>query len=92
MLYGRDPRLPGVAVLSTSEDRRTIDLRNYKTEMTQRFTEAWKLAQCQVEKGQKSQKEHYDRGTITDKVHVGDKFVYTPSEKKGKHINFHALI
>ena len=43
--------------------------------MSQRFTEAWKLAQYQVEKAQKSQKEYYDRGTITDKVHVGDKSI-----------------
>ena len=56
LLYGRDPRLPGDAVLSAPEDRRTIDLRDYKTEMSQCFTEAWKLAQCQVEKAQKSQK------------------------------------
>ena len=33
LLYGRDPQLPGDAVLSTSEDWRTIDLRDYKTEM-----------------------------------------------------------
>ena len=89
LLYGRDPRLPGDAVLSTPEDRRTIDLRDYKTEMSQPFTEAWKLAQCQVQKAQKSQKEYYDRGTVTDKVHVGDRvFVYTPSEKKGKAYKF----
>ena len=66
MLYGRVPQLPRDAVLSTPEDRRTIDLRNYMTEMSQHFTEAWKLAQCQVEKAQKSQKEYYDRGTVTD--------------------------
>ena len=89
MLYGRDPRLPGDAVLSAPEDRRTIDLRDYKTEMSQHFTEAWKLAQCQVEKAQKSQKEYYDRGTVIDKVHVGDRvFIYTPSEKKGKAYKF----
>ena len=40
LLYERDPRLPGDAVLSALEDQRTIDLRDYKTEMSQHFTEA----------------------------------------------------
>ena len=77
--YVRDPQLPGDAVLFAPEDWKTIDLTDYKTEMSQRFTEAWKLGQCQVEKANKSQKENYDRGTVTDKVHVGDRvFSYTP--------------
>ena len=66
-----------------------IDLRDYETEMSQCFTKAWKLAQCEVEKAQKLQKEYYDQGTVTDKVHVGDRvFIYTPSEKKGKAYKF----
>ena len=44
-------------------------MRDYKTEMSQRFAEAWKLAQYQVERAQKSQREYYDHGTVTDEVH-----------------------
>ena len=73
-------------MLSIPEDQRTIDLRDYKTEMSQCFTEAWE------EKAQKSQKEYNDQGTVTDKVHMGDRvFVYTPSEKKGKAHKFACL-
>lgn len=76
-------------MLSAPEDRRTIDLRDYKTEVCQRFTEAWKLAQCQIQKAQKAQKQYYDCGTTPTKVHVGDRvFVYTPSEKTGKAYKF----
>ena len=57
--------------------------------MCQRFTEAWKLAQQQIRKAERAQKEYYDRGTGTTKVHVGDRvFVYTPSEKRGKAYKF----
>ena len=84
--YGRNPWLPGDAVLSTPEGYRSETL---QAEMSQHFVEAWKLAQCQVEKSQKSQNEYYDRGTVNDKVHIGDRvFVYTPSEKKGKVYKF----
>jgi len=89
LLYGRDPRLPGDAVLSAPEDHRTIDLRDHKMEMCERFTEAWKLAQCQIQKAQWTQKEYYDHGTVVSKIRVGDRvFVYTPTEKRGKVYKF----
>ena len=43
LLYGRDPRLPAAEVLAAPDDRRTVDLRDYKTELCHQFTEAWKL-------------------------------------------------
>jgi len=58
---------------------KTDDMRDYKTEMTHRFTEAWKAAQDQIHKAQKSQKENYDRNAAPSKVHIGDRvFIYTP--------------
>ena len=73
LLYGRDPRLLRDEV-SALEGHRTIDLKDCKMEMSQRIAEAWRLAQCHVEK---AQKEYYDCGTVTDKVHLGDRvFVY----------------
>lgn len=82
LLYGRDPRLPGDAALSAPEDCRTIDVRDYKTETCHRFAEAWKLAQSQIKKAQKTQKEYYDHGTVVSNIRVRDRgFVYTLAEK-----------
>jgi len=47
------------------------------------------VAQDQIHKAQKSQKENYDRNAAPSKVHVGDQvFVYTPAEKTGKAYKF----
>jgi len=89
LLYERDPRLPTDEVLSVPEDRQMIDMRGYKTEMTHRFTEAWKVAQDQIHKAQRSQKENYDQSATPSKVHVGGwVFIYTPSDKTGKTYKF----
>ena len=37
LLYGRDSRLPAAEVLAAPDDRRTVDLRDYKTEFCHRF-------------------------------------------------------
>jgi len=60
-------------VLSVPEDRWMIDMRDYKTEMIHQFTEAWKVAQDQIHKAQRSQKENYDRSATPSKVNVGDR-------------------
>jgi len=89
LLYGRDPQLPADEVLTTPDDQCTIDLWDYKTELCHRFTEAWKLAQHEIQKSQKSQKEYHDQRATTLKVCVGDRvFVYTPAEKTGKAYKF----
>ena len=56
LLYGRDPHLPTNEVLKTLVDRRNIDLRDYKEEMTHRFSTAWQLAQAEISKAQGRQK------------------------------------
>ena len=89
LLYGRNPRLPAAEVLAAPDDRRTVDLRDYKTELCHQFTEAWKLAQSEIQKSQKSQKEYFDRKATPVKVHVGDRvFAYIPAEKTGKTYKF----
>ena len=42
--YGRDPCLPTDELLDNPEDRRLIDARDYKEEMSHRFAVAWELA------------------------------------------------
>lgn len=89
MLHGRDPRLPGDAALSAPEDCRTIDVRDFKTEMSHRFTDVWKLAQCQIQKAQKTQKECYDCGTVESEIRAEDRvFISTPAEKTSKAYKF----
>ena len=89
LLYGRDPHLPAAEVLGAPDDRRMIDLRDYKTEVCHRFTEAWKLTQSETQKSQKSQKEYYDGKATTQMVHVGDRvFVYTPADRTRKAYKF----
>lgn len=40
LLYGRDPRLPSDEALDVRVDRRTVDIEDYKGELTQHFSEA----------------------------------------------------
>ena len=89
LLYGRDPQLPTEAALNHQKTRYQVDLDDYKLELTDSLTQAWKLAQSQIKKAQKHQKLYYDRHAKTPKFCVGDRvFVYMPSAKKGKAHKF----
>ena len=93
LLYGRDPRLPTEAALSTPLTRAYIDTDDYKTELTLNFTEAWDLARQQVEKAQRQQKRFYDRRSRKPTFRVGDRvFLYMPAAKTGQAYNLHAHI
>ena len=41
LLYGQDPCLPMDEVLNIQVDQQTIDIRDYKEEMTQHLSTAW---------------------------------------------------
>ena len=89
LLYGRDPQLPTEAALNHPKTRYQVDLDDYKLELTDSLTQAWKLAQSQIKKAQKHQKLYYDRHAKTPTFCVGDRvFVYMPSAKKGKAHKF----
>ena len=82
LLYGRDPRLPAAEVLAAPDDRRVVDVRDYKTELCHRFTEVWKLAQSEIQKAQKSQKKYYDQKATRPKVCIDDRvFVCMRTER-----------
>ena len=88
-LYGRDPRLPTEAALSTPLTRAYIDTDDYKTELTLNFTEAWDLSRQQVEKAQRQQKRFYDRRSRKPTFRVGDRvFLYMPAAKTGQAYKF----
>jgi len=59
-MYGRGPCLPAAEVLTAPNDQRVARLHDYKTELCHHFTEAWKLAQNEIQKSQKPQKEYYN--------------------------------
>ena len=85
LLYGWDPCLPTDEVLNVPVDQRNIDLRDYKEEMTHRFSIAWQLAQAEISKAQGRQKKFHDKGVKQPILQVGDRvFVYNPSKKQGK--------
>ena len=85
LLYGRDPRLQTDKVLNVPVDQRNIDLRDYKEEMTHRFSTAWQLAQAEISKAQGRQKKFHDKGAKQPILKVGDRvFVCNPSKKQGK--------
>ena len=85
LLYGRDPQLPTSEMLEPQVDRVTYNLDDYKTEMVKHMSNAWKLAQENVKRAQKSQKKYYDKSVQEHKVKQGDRvFIYMPSAKKGK--------
>ena len=56
LMYGRDLRLPTDEALDVQVDRRSVDIEDCKVEMTQRFSEAWRLAQTEIGKAQEQQK------------------------------------
>ena len=60
-MYGMDPHLPTDKALDVQVDRWLVDIEDYKGEMTQRFSEAWRLAQTEIEKAQGYQKRVHDQ-------------------------------
>ncbi len=61
LLYGRDPRLPMEAALSSPLQRSYVEIDDYKFEVVMGLTDAWKMARDNVEKAQRRQKKCYDR-------------------------------
>ena len=89
LLYGRDPRPPTEEALSPICDRQLIDIDTYKSEVRERLTSAWKLAQMQVRKAQHRQKMQNDRHARDPGFKVGDRvFVFMPAERLGKSHKF----
>jgi hypothetical protein len=71
LLYDRDPRIPTSTVLTYQRSPYTIDTNDYKSEMMTSLSQAWKLAQENIEITQKHQKTHYDKKTRETHLKVG---------------------
>ena len=89
LLYGRDPRLPTDEALSIKTDQRWVDIRDYKEDMVEWLPIAWQLAQRQIEKAQRCQKDYYDKNTNQPEIQVGDRVsCITLRGGEVKHINY----
>ena len=84
VLYGWDPRLPTDEVLNIPVDRRDINLRDYKEEMTHSFSTAWQLAQAQISRAQGRQKKFHDREAKQPVLQVGESFHVQPIQEAGE--------
>ena len=89
LMHRRDTCLPTDEALNVQVDRRSVDIEDYKVEMTQRFSEAWKFAQTEIGKAQGHQKKPYDQKARQPYIQVGTRvIVYTPALKQGKAHKF----
>ena len=89
LLYGRDARLPTDEVIDVAVFRETINLDDYRTEMSQRMALAWNCAREQIKKAQKRQKQQHDRHAKDPNFQVGDRvFVYMLAAGQGEAYKF----
>ena len=61
LLYGRNARLPGEEALLTKKSPYTVDLDDYKTDLTTSLTEVWETAGTCISKAQKPPKKQRER-------------------------------
>lgn len=86
LLYGRDPRIPTATLLNQKQSVYEIDIDDYKRELVLNLSQAWKLAQENIEHAQKQQKKYYDRKSRPAKLEVGDRvMVHMPAKAQGKN-------
>jgi len=76
-LYGRDSQLPTEAALCPPTEKSTICLDDYKTEVLEKMSTAWQLAQDIIRKSQSKQKAVHDRKASDTRVKLGDKVLCT---------------
>ena len=89
LLYGRDPRLPTPALLCPANAKKTLDLKEYGTELQAKMSDAWELARRNVTKAQRRQKKFYDQKSRPGRFSVGERvFLFKPAEKTGKKRKF----
>ena len=87
LLYGRDPRLPTASDLALPRPAYTVDLEDYKIELTTSLSNAQECARKQIELSQKKQKLFYDRQSKDAEsiYRVGDRvMVCMPTDATGK--------
>ena len=85
LIFGRDPRQPTEEALSCPTNPYMVDLDDYKSELVQGLSNAWKVAKEHIQSAQSHQKATYDRHTKPPGYKVGDcVMVHMPHEATGK--------
>ena len=85
LLYGRDARLPTDEILSLTILRETVNLDDYRTEISQRLAVAWDCARNHIKIAQRRQKQQHDRLAKDPGFKVGERvFVYMPAAEQGE--------
>ena len=86
LLYGRDARIPTESTLDYQKSPYLVDCDDYKIELMDSLSEAWRVAKQNIASSQNRQKtQHDNRATKKVDMHVGDRvMVYRPHETTGK--------
>ena len=85
LLYGRDSRVPTESALSFQRSPYVIDYDDYKEELMDNLSSAWKNAQMHIARAQSNQKRYYNRHANENKVRKGDRvMVFMPIETQGR--------
>ena len=79
LLYGRDARIPTESTLDYQKSTYLVDCDDYKIELMDSLSEAWRVAKQNITSSQNRQKTQHDkRATKKVDMHVGDRvMVYT---------------
>lgn len=86
LVYGRDPRIPTSTVLSYRRSPYTVDIDDYKLELTEALSGAWKLAHDHIQVAQARQKFQYDKHSADVQLKPGERvMVFMPAETQGKN-------
>ena len=85
LLYGRDARIPNDQVLSQLLSPYKVDVENYREELVDCLSTAWRLAKDSIKGAQDRQKKSYDKKAKEHKFKVGDRvMIHMPSAVTGK--------
>ena len=85
LMFGRDPRQPTEEALSYPTSPYLVDVDDYKSELVQGLSDAWKVAKEHIQSAQGHQKKTYDRHAKPPRYKVGDRvMVHMPHEATGK--------
>ena len=85
LLYGRDARVPTESALSIQRSPYVIDHDDYREELMDNLSSAWKSAQKHIATAQSNQKRYYDRRADEKRVRKGDRvMVFMPAETQGR--------
>ena len=77
--------LPTETILSKPISPYTVEVEDYRCDLTTRISQAWAIAKEKIGKAQKAQKVQYDKSAKVPTLSVGDRvMIFMPAEMQGK--------